>query len=166
MSGWLVALAQQAGRGKRNAPGVARFLVDVDRQCQRLALELQTRAYRPGVGQTSSIADPKPRRIYALPFRDRINALERLGLKDEARAEVARLLWKNGSDVFLNLKAQELLVPDTRSIIPSVLYRKRKALETSGAALAAHAPAGEKLSLIAGGSFFRRGTINDMNRPL
>lgn len=93
---------------------------------------------------------------YALPFRDRISALERLGLKDEAAAETARLLWKNGSDVFLNLKAAELLDPENPAITPSVLYQKRKALETLGAALTARAPAGERLSLSAGGAALRR----------
>lgn len=68
----LVRLAVRAAAGKRHAPGVARFMLDVDRQCRGLARELDTRTYRPATGHAFAIVDPKPRRIYALPFRDRV----------------------------------------------------------------------------------------------
>jgi hypothetical protein len=92
----------------------------------------------------------------ALPMRDRLAALERLGAMDMARAETARLYWKNGSDIFLNLKAAELLDPAGPSLTPSAVYRKRKALETTGAAVTARAAAGERVSFMAGGTVFRR----------
>ncbi|MGD9642142.1 MAG: tetratricopeptide repeat protein [Elusimicrobiales bacterium] len=106
--------------------------------------------------QTEELGQLLERSLYVLPFRDRITALERLGLKDEAGAETARLLPQNGSDLFLNLKAAQLLDLRNPSVTPSVLYRKRKALEISGAALTARAPAGESLSLSAGGAALRR----------
>ncbi|HAT71376.1 MAG TPA: hypothetical protein DCS63_00990 [Elusimicrobia bacterium] len=92
----------------------------------------------------------------ALPFRDRITALERLGFTSEARAQTARLYWKNGGDIFLNLKAAELLDKARPSVTPASVYRKRKALETSGAAVSARAAAGERLTFTAGGAVFRR----------
>lgn len=68
----LLHLAHRAARGKRSAPDVARFLLDVDRHAAELGRELATRAYRPSRGRSFVIHDPKPRRIHALPFRDRV----------------------------------------------------------------------------------------------
>lgn len=65
-------LARLAAFGKRRSPGVARFLADIDRHSLDLARELSSRSYRPGLGHAFGIADPKPRLIYALPFRDRV----------------------------------------------------------------------------------------------
>lgn len=68
----LIRLAHLAARGKRRFPTVARFLLDVDRECAALSTELADRSYRPGRGRSFWIVDPKRRRIYALPFRDRV----------------------------------------------------------------------------------------------
>lgn len=68
----LRALAETAARGKRGTAAVARFMVDVDRHALLLAEELTRRAYRPGIGRSFTIHDPKRRQIYALPFRDRV----------------------------------------------------------------------------------------------
>lgn len=65
-------LALHAARGKRSAPDVAAFLLDLDRSMASLAAALADRTYRPGAGRAFWIQDPKPRRIFALPFRDRV----------------------------------------------------------------------------------------------
>lgn len=68
----LLPLARIAARGKRSARDVARFMLDVDRHVLALARELQDRTYHPQQGRCFRITDPKPRPIYALPFRDRV----------------------------------------------------------------------------------------------
>jgi len=68
----LLHLASVAARGKRRSRDVARFMVDVDAQVLRLAWALESGADHPGPGRCFSISDPKPRRIYALPFVDRV----------------------------------------------------------------------------------------------
>ena len=65
-------MAQRAAKGKRKSPQVARFLLDLDRQCDALSLDLEAHSYRPSLGRAFWICDPKPRCIYALPFRDRV----------------------------------------------------------------------------------------------
>ncbi len=65
-------MARRAALGKRGSPQVARFLLDVDRECAKLADELRTETYQPQKGRAFWICDPKPRCIYALPFRDRV----------------------------------------------------------------------------------------------
>ena len=65
-------MAQRAAKGKRKSPQVARFLLDVDRECTKLADELRAETYQPQKGRAFWICDPKPRCIYALPFRDRV----------------------------------------------------------------------------------------------
>jgi RNA-directed DNA polymerase len=68
----LAALAVRAAKGKRRSRDVARFLVDVDREADALAREIRERTYQPGKGRAFRIQDPKPRCIFALPFRDRV----------------------------------------------------------------------------------------------
>ncbi len=65
-------MARRAALGKRGSPQVARFLLDVDRECTKLADELRAETYQPQKGRAFWICDPKPRCIYALPFRDRV----------------------------------------------------------------------------------------------
>lgn len=65
-------MAQRAAKGKRRSTQVARFLLDLDRQCDALSLELAASSYQPSQGRAFWICDPKPRCIYALPFRDRV----------------------------------------------------------------------------------------------
>ncbi len=68
----LVSLARLAARGKRRSPGVATFMLDIERSVDELARCIGERTYRPGTGRAFTIQDPKPRRIFALPFRDRV----------------------------------------------------------------------------------------------
>lgn len=68
----LDAACRGAARGKRRSPDVAAFLLDAARHLDALARDLDTRAYQPGRGHGFWIRDPKPRLIFALPFRDRV----------------------------------------------------------------------------------------------
>jgi hypothetical protein len=61
-----------AARGKRRSVDVAAFLLDRAANLDALSRELGSRSYRPGPGQSFWIHDPKRRRIFALPFRDRV----------------------------------------------------------------------------------------------
>lgn len=47
-------------------------MLDVDRHAGVLSRDLASGQYRPSVGRCFRIEDPKPRWIYALPFRDRV----------------------------------------------------------------------------------------------
>jgi hypothetical protein len=51
---------------------VAAFLLDRAAHLDALHRELESRTYRPGPGHSFWINDPKRRRIFALPFRDRV----------------------------------------------------------------------------------------------
>jgi len=51
---------------------VAAYLLDMAPHLDQLERELSSRTYRPGRGRSFWIEDPKRRRIFALPFRDRI----------------------------------------------------------------------------------------------
>lgn len=68
----LTALAIVAARGKRRSRDVARFMLDVDLHSAALSRALASGLYRPSLGRCFRIEDPKPRWIYALPFRDRV----------------------------------------------------------------------------------------------
>ncbi|MBK8261125.1 MAG: RNA-dependent DNA polymerase [Nannocystis sp.] len=68
----LLRLAHLAARGKRRSADVARFMLDVDARVLVLARALSDGTYRPGLGRAFRLLDPKPRRIYALPFVDRV----------------------------------------------------------------------------------------------
>jgi hypothetical protein len=68
----LRAACTVAARGKRGSPGVAAFLLDPAAHLDALAREIDARTYRPGAGHAFWITDPKHRRIFALPFRDRV----------------------------------------------------------------------------------------------
>jgi hypothetical protein len=68
----LCRIALRAARGKRRGGAVARFLMDIDRQSRSLHEELLSGSYQPGEGRAFWIKDPKPRCIFALPFRDRV----------------------------------------------------------------------------------------------
>lgn len=70
--GALLAAAARAARGKRRKRPVARFLVDLEPELLGLERELLDGSWRPGPFRTFTIADPKPRRIAAVPFRDRV----------------------------------------------------------------------------------------------
>lgn len=68
----LLIAAKKAARGKRSRPVVARFFFNLEFELIRLQRELETGKWAPGPCRTFSIRDPKPRRISAAPFRDRV----------------------------------------------------------------------------------------------
>ena len=68
----LLAAAEVAAAGKRKRPDVAAFLMDLEPELMRLRCELLAGSYEPGPYRTFTILEPKPRRISAAPFRDRV----------------------------------------------------------------------------------------------
>lgn len=68
----LCAAARNAARGKRRNPAVAAFLAHLEPACLTLERALQAQSWRPGSYTVIQIRDPKPRRISAAPFRDRV----------------------------------------------------------------------------------------------
>ena len=63
---------RNAARGKRKARGVAAFEYALTDRLLELEEELRTQTYRPGSYRHFRITSPKPRRISAAPFRDRV----------------------------------------------------------------------------------------------
>jgi hypothetical protein len=63
---------RRAAKGKRAKPGVAAFEYDLETNLIGLQDELLAGTYAPGAYITFEIQDPKPRRISAAPFRDRV----------------------------------------------------------------------------------------------
>lgn len=68
----LVAAARRAARGKRRAPGVAAYLAGLETRSLALERTLLSRRWHPGRYTVIRVHDPKPRRISAAPFRDRV----------------------------------------------------------------------------------------------
>ncbi len=68
----LIRSATTAAKGKRRKEDVARFLLDLEPECLRLAEELRSGAWTPGAFRTFRVRDPKPRLISAAPFADRV----------------------------------------------------------------------------------------------
>jgi retron-type reverse transcriptase len=64
--------ARAAARGKKRKGGVARFLLDAEREVLALERELRVGTYRPRPFRTFVVRDPKPRTICAADFRDRV----------------------------------------------------------------------------------------------
>lgn len=71
-SGHLIESARNAARGKRRKPDVAKFLLNLEPECFRLAGELASGVWQPGEYKSFYILEPKPRMISAAPFRDRV----------------------------------------------------------------------------------------------
>lgn len=63
---------RKAARGKRKAANVAEFEYNLEENLIDLQQELLDQSYRPGPYRHFEIHDPKPRRISAAPFRDRV----------------------------------------------------------------------------------------------
>lgn len=63
---------RRARCGKRNSPAMARFSYDLEGQLKTLQRQLLDETYQPSSYYAFSINDPKPRRIYAAAFRDRV----------------------------------------------------------------------------------------------
>ena len=70
--GNIFAAARAAARGKRSRPDVAAFLLGLEGNVAALRRELLDGTYRPGPYTVFAVRDPKPRRISAAPFRDRV----------------------------------------------------------------------------------------------
>ena len=68
----LRAAALRAARGKRRNASAARFMAGLERNILRLEHVLKQRRWRPGPYRVMHIRDPKPRRISAAPFSDRV----------------------------------------------------------------------------------------------
>ncbi len=62
----------RAALGKRGRPDVAAFLLEWEPRLVQLQRELRGGAYTPGGYRTFQVREPKPRRISAAPFRDRV----------------------------------------------------------------------------------------------
>ena len=68
----LIKAAQKAVLGKRNKPGAAKFMANLEKECLALEHELQTGSYQPGRYKIIHIKSPKERMVSAAPFRDRV----------------------------------------------------------------------------------------------
>ncbi len=68
----LYSAANNAARGKTTKPAVARFLFHLETELLTLQAELQAGAWSPRSYHSFRIRDPKPRRISAADFRDRV----------------------------------------------------------------------------------------------
>ena len=68
----LCAAARRASRGKRSSQAVAAFLLELEPEILCLQRELLDGSYRPRPYRSFWIRDPKPRRISAAAFRDRV----------------------------------------------------------------------------------------------
>ena len=68
----LLSATDKAALGKRDKPAVAKFLYYLEPELFRLEDELNAGTYQPGDYFVFDIRDPKPRRICAAPFRDRV----------------------------------------------------------------------------------------------
>lgn len=63
---------RRARRCKRNSAAMASLAYDLESQLTKLRQELRDGSYKPSGYRSFSIVDPKPRKIYAAAFRDRI----------------------------------------------------------------------------------------------
>ena len=68
----LLEAALRAARGKRDKPGVAAFLANLETEVLQLERELRSGRYVPGRYRKIEIFDPKHRIVSAAPFRDRV----------------------------------------------------------------------------------------------
>ena len=64
--------AERAIRGKRGKPGAAAFMAKRERELLKLEDELRSGRWRPGRYVVIEVKDPKPRRVSAAPFCDRV----------------------------------------------------------------------------------------------
>lgn len=62
----------RAARGKNGKQTTQMFRANLDRELLSISTELSAGTYRFGGGYSFQIHDPKPRSIYAAPFRDRV----------------------------------------------------------------------------------------------
>ena len=68
----LLAAARRAVKGKREKPGAAAFMANLEKEILRLERELLSGEWQPGGYVTFEVHDPKHRMVSAAPFRDRV----------------------------------------------------------------------------------------------
>ncbi len=68
----LLAASHRARRGKRFKKSTARFEFNLERELIKIQKELVEKSYRPGKYREFYIYEPKPRKISAAPYRDRV----------------------------------------------------------------------------------------------
>ena len=68
----LLKAAKGAAAGKKKRHDVASFLMNLEPELLSLQRELISGEYQTGAYRTFLVKDPKPRRISAAPFRDRV----------------------------------------------------------------------------------------------
>ena len=68
----LAIAARKAQQGKRYRENVLRFNFNREIELLKIQSELKQKIYQPGRYRTFEIIDPKPRRISAAPYRDRV----------------------------------------------------------------------------------------------
>ncbi|MDA0692794.1 MAG: RNA-directed DNA polymerase [Nitrospinae bacterium] len=68
----LLAASRKARKGKRFKHSTADFEFNLEREIIRLERALTNQTYRPGPYREFSIYEPKPRKISAAPYRDRV----------------------------------------------------------------------------------------------
>ena len=64
--------AERAIRGKRKKPGAAAFMANREKELLRLERQLIEGSWRGGGYTVIEVREPKPRRVSAAPFRDRV----------------------------------------------------------------------------------------------
>ncbi len=95
----LVRAWQRCRRRKRYSPGAAEFAFDWESRLLQLPRDLEAGTWSPGDYEHFYISEPKPRKISAAPFADRVvhhalvNVLEPLYERRFAR-RAARLQWQ------------------------------------------------------------------------
>lgn len=68
----LLAAFRKASKGKRYRPEVLTFGANLEAELFQLQHELRSFSYTPGLYRHFTIREPKPRRVSAAPFRDRV----------------------------------------------------------------------------------------------
>ncbi len=68
----LLKATQCAARGKKQKPGVAEFLRNIENEVIELEQELRSKTYSPRTYDIFMVRDPKERRICAAEFHDRV----------------------------------------------------------------------------------------------
>jgi hypothetical protein len=68
----LLAAARQAQKGKRFRDNVLAFNYNLEQELEQIQIQLRDKIYCPGAYKTFEVMEPKPRKISAAPYRDRV----------------------------------------------------------------------------------------------
>lgn len=68
----LIRAYKSCKRGKNKSPTIARFEMRIGRRLHQLEHEIQNQTYKPSPLKCFAVSHPKPREIFAAPFKDRI----------------------------------------------------------------------------------------------